>query len=133
MSPVNVVFCGACWANAVPCENAGSIIIAPARAIPNSRRITSSLLGKAEKAVTLPYSRADKNGHHLVSKKHSRPRQSERTPIIDQKAFGHERLELPTEPGPHIDIVARFHGLEIDSGRKTQPGKQRLLELLLRR
>jgi hypothetical protein len=50
----------------------------------------------------LAYGRVYENGHDLVSKKHSCPRQAHAAAIIDQETAFHEPLEFAAILGPHI-------------------------------
>jgi hypothetical protein len=54
----------------------------------------------------LAYRRVYENGHDLVSKKHSCPRQAHAAAIIDQEAAFYERFEIAAILGPHIHAIA---------------------------
>src|SRR5262245_47993338 len=79
----------------------------------------------------LAYGRVYENGHDLVSKKHSRPRQVHARVIIDQETLVNERLKLMAVQGADIHAVAGIHHREVDAVGEPQAREKRFFEPLL--
>src|SRR5262249_20055012 len=67
---------------------------------------------------------SNENGHHLVGKKHSSPRQPQPVALFLQVARLHEGRQLFAVTAPHVNAVSHTKDVKTYAGRQPQAHKE---------
>src|ERR1043166_7205058 len=100
--------------------------------MPTERRTVVASRASSERPLI--YHRYFKKlGHDLVGKKHSRPREPQKAPIIDQDTGFAERFQTRTVNPPHVDVISGIYCMDVDATGQAEAREKRFLERLARR